>query len=152
MTTPPINRFGTIPLPAAEPASDPTQGGDGDQPLTVGRLNEILADFKGTVERALARQEEAFEARLATGEFPDMRTARSGVLDPGDDPRAADSFDEQRFSAVDPKEASVKSTVEIGSALRLRMKRYELANRTTAPSAQRLIVAAIEEFLSKRGF
>ena len=152
MTLPPINSFGTIPLPTAELAADPIQGIDEDQPLTVAQLNAILADFKGSVEHALARQEAAFEARLATVEFPDFSAGSAGVLDPGDDPRAADSFDAQRLSAVDPKEASVKSTVELASSLRLRMKRFELANRTTAPSAQRLIVAAIEEFLAKRGF
>lgn len=163
MDTPPINSFGSEPRIGSEPpAADQAQGAD--DKLTVGRLNEILAEFKGSVERALARQEAAFEARLATVEFPDMRTGSSGVLDPSDDPRAADSFDSHHFSAAADQAGStpesnrysgqrlVKSTVNIPEGLHAKLKRHAIEQGVGAGlSLQTQLTIAIEEYLAKRG-
>jgi hypothetical protein len=163
MDTPPINSFGAEPRIGSEPPT-PDRLQEADEQLTVGRLNEILTAFKGSVEHALARQEAAFEARLATVEFPDMRTGSSGVLDPGDDLRAADSFDRHHFSAAADQAVStpepnrytgqrlVKSTVNIPEGLHAKLKRHQVEQGVGAGlSLQTQLTIAIEEYLAKRG-
>ncbi len=147
MTTPPINSFGTIPLPTAEAATDPIHGIDDGQPLTVGQLKAILADFKGSVEHALARQERDLEERFGSGGLPEP-----GQLTPGDDPNDADHFsatpDSNRYSG----QRTVKSTVNIPADLHAKLKRYGIEQGVGAGlSLQTQLTIAIEEYLAKRG-
>jgi hypothetical protein len=112
------------------------------RPLTSRDLDVIMGAF-----HKLVSQQADFEKRLASGLVP-----AQGKLVPGSDPKDADCFAvvaDGKAETGSKKRAVVKSTVELPGPLRLRMKSMEIERKI---SGQKLIVAAIEEFLVKRGF
>jgi hypothetical protein len=126
------------PKPAAEESS---------RPLTSDDLAAIMSAFQKTVSDALASQQADFDRRLASGLVP-----AQGKLVPGSDPRKADCFAavaDGKAETGSKKRAVVKSTVELPGPLRLRMKSMEIERKI---SGQKLIVAAVEDFLTRQGF